>query len=311
MSLDPNIAGFLDALRSAGAPPGFAGTPAEMRDRMRAAIEGHWDPSAFAPVASVEDVHAGRLPLQVVRPIATGPRPTVLYFHPGGFTMGSAHLMQDVARRLAHDLGACVVSVDYRLAPENPFPAAVDDALDALRWVVESIADLGGDPSRVGLAGESSGANLAAVTAIAARDAGIPVAGQLLVSPVTDFSTEYPSATENGDGYFLTRADLAVIRRFYLGAGDAADPRVSPALADLAGVAPAVVGVAGFDPLRDDGIAYAATLLRAGVPTALRVYPGLIHPFFGMPGLSPAAEAAVVELTGAFGRLLDGREEDA
>ncbi|CCH31959.1 alpha/beta hydrolase [Actinosynnema sp. NPDC047251] len=308
MSLDPNIAGFLAALRSAGAPAGFAGTPGERRERMRAAIEDHWDPAAFAPVGGVEEVRVGHLPLLLVRPAGrTGPVPTVLYFHPGGFTMGSAHLMRDVAHRLAHDLNACVVSVDYRLAPEHPFPAAVEDAERALRWAAEFVDDLGGDARRIGLAGESSGANLAAVTAIAARDAGIPVAGQLLASPVTDFTACYPSEARNGEGLFLTRADLAVIRRGYLADDDAraADPRASPALAaDLAGVAPAVVGVAGFDPLCDDGIVYAAELLRAGVPTALRVYPGLIHPFFGMPGLAPAADAAVAELTAEFAALL-------
>ncbi|WP_433260900.1 alpha/beta hydrolase [Actinosynnema sp. CS-041913] len=310
MPLDPDISRFLAALRTAGAPPGFAGTPAEMRERMRGAIEDNWDPAAFAPVASVEDLHVGHLPLKVVRPVGhTAPAPTVLYFHPGGFTMGSAHLMQDVARRLAHELHACVVSVDYRLAPEHPFPAAVEDAADALRWVAEFIDDLGGDPHRIGLAGESSGANLAAVTAIGARDAGIPVAGQLLAAPVTDFATDYPSVARNGEGHFLTRADLAVIRSCYFADDDsrAADPRVSPALTpDLAGVAPAVIGVAGFDPLCDDGIVYAARLLQAGVSTALRVYPGLIHPFFGMPGLSPAADAAVSELTAEFAGLLAG-----
>ncbi|QXJ20968.1 alpha/beta hydrolase [Actinomadura graeca] len=312
MSLDPAVAGFLSALRSAGVPPGFAGTPAEMRERMRGAIEGNWDPASFAPVKSVDDVVVGGLRLKVVQPhvagTGPGPVPTVLYFHPGGFVMGSAHLMQDVARRLAHDLGAWVVSVDYRLAPENPFPAAVEDAMNALCWVHDAIGDLGGDLTRIGLAGESSGANLATVTALRARDAGIPVAGQLLASPVTNFARQYPSVAENADGYFLTRDDLAVIRMLYLGDDDtlAEDPLVSPALASvLSGVAPAVVGVAGFDPLRDDGTVYAARLLEAGVPTDLRVYPGLIHPFFGMPGLSPAADAAVSELTGLLGDLLD------
>ncbi|MFC4049935.1 alpha/beta hydrolase [Actinomadura syzygii] len=318
MTLDPDVAGFLSALRSAGAPPGFSGTPGEMRERMRNAIEENWDPARFAPVKSVDDIVVRGLRLKVVRPLleaaASGTAPTVVYFHPGGFIMGSAHLMQDVARRLAHDLGAWVVSVDYRLAPEHPFPAAVEDAMTALRWVADHVGDLGGDPARVGLAGESSGANLAAVTALRARDAGIPVAGQLLASPVTDFDRRYPSVDENADGYFLTRDDLSVIRKLYFGDDDAraADPGVSPALAsDLTGVAPAVIGVAGFDPLRDDGTVYAARLLEAGVPTALRVYPGLIHPFFGMPGLSPAADAAVSELTGLLGGLLGGRPDAA
>ncbi|WP_028923966.1 alpha/beta hydrolase [Pseudonocardia acaciae] len=308
MTLDPQIAEFLSSLRAAGAPETFAGTPEQARRRMAEAIEAGWDPAEFAPAGSVRDAVIGGDGLRgkIIHPV-TDPVATVLYFHPGGFTLGSAHLMQDVARRLAHELSACVVSVDYRLAPEHPFPAAVDDALAALRWAVDSAAELGGDPNRIGLAGESSGANLAAVTALAARDAGIPVAGQLLASPVTNFAARHPSVEENAEGYFLNRSDLDTVRRYYFHDDDAlaADPRISPALtADLAGVAPAVVGVAGFDPLRDDGIVYAARLLQAGVRTALRVYPGLIHPFFGMPGLSPAADAAVTELTGLFGGVL-------
>ncbi len=317
MTLDPHVAQFLAALRAADAPAAFAGTPDQVRERMRAAIEGGWNPDQFAPAKSVEDVVTGDgLRCKIIRPVLDqdGPIPTVLYFHPGGFASGSAHLTQDVARRLAHELAACVVSVDYRLAPEHPFPAAAEDAAAALRWAAESAAHLGGDASRLGLVGESSGANLAAGAAILARDEGIGVRGQLLASPVTSFAAEHPSAAENADGYFLTRDDLAVIRRWYFqdDPAQASDPRLSPALApDLSGVAPAVVGVAGFDPLRDDGIVYAGRLLAAGVRTALRVYPSLIHPFFGMPGLSPAAAAAGAELTGLFGALLAAPEPDA
>ncbi|GII64871.1 hypothetical protein Skr01_49560 [Sphaerisporangium krabiense] len=307
MTLDSGFAGFLGMLRSVGAPGSFDGEPDEMRARMTQAIESGWDPAAFAPVASEEDVTAGGLRLKVFRPHAAGPVPTVLYFHPGGFVMGSAHLMRDVARRLSHELSAVVVSVDYRLAPEDPFPAAVEDAADALAWARANLDRLGADPGRIGLAGESSGGNLAAVTALRAARSGDPVRALLLASPVTDFTTSYPSMTENAAGYFLEAKDLTVISELYFG-GDpeaARDARVSPALAeDLGALPPTVVGVAGFDPLRDDGVVFAARLLRAGVPTTLRVYADLIHPFFGMPAASPAADRAVTELTALFGARL-------
>ncbi|MFI0424504.1 alpha/beta hydrolase [Spongiactinospora sp. 9N601] len=304
MTLDSGFAALLGMLRDTGAPGSFDGEPGEMRARMAQAAESGWDPAAFAPVASAEDVAVGpHLRLKVFKPVADGSVPTVLYFHPGGFVMGSAHLMQDVARRLSHELPAVVVSVDYRLAPEAPFPAAVEDASAALAWVRDNIGDLGGDAGRIGLAGESSGANLAAVAALLAAREGNPVRALLLASPVTDFTASYPSVAENGTGYFLQAGDLDVIRRLYFGGDEetAKDERVSPALAgDLGALPPAVVGVAGFDPLRDDGVVFAGRLLRAGVPVALRVYADLIHPFFGMPAVSPGADRAVAELTALF-----------
>ncbi|KAA9156573.1 alpha/beta hydrolase [Amycolatopsis acidicola] len=310
MTLDPGFAEFLSFLRSAGAPGAFEGEPHEMRSRLAAAIEGGWDPSSFAPVASAEQVALDSARLTVFRPLAEGPVPTVLYLHPGGFVLGSAHLFQDVARRLSHELGAVVVSVDYRLAPENPFPAATEDAAAALAWVRENIGSLGGDASRIGLAGESAGANLAIVTALGAASGGPGGAGVkalLLASPFTDATASYPSKTENAEGYFITVEDLEVVNKLYFG-GDAAlarDPRVSPALADnLADLPRTIIGVAGFDPLRDDGIVFAGRLLQAGVPVMLRVYPGFIHPYFGMPGISPAVDRAVTELTAEFGEAL-------
>ncbi|SDZ53850.1 alpha/beta hydrolase [Herbiconiux ginsengi] len=303
--IDPQIKGFLDMLEQAGAPSSFAGAPEEMRSRMEAAITGHWEPSTFAPVASVEEavVGARSTGVQIVRPAVDGidSTPTVVFFHPGGFLMGRASLFLDVAQRMSNSLGAVVVSVDYRLAPEHPFPAAVQDAIDVLVWANENIGELGGDPSRLAVAGESSGANLATVAARHMRDRGVPIAAQLLASPFTDMTREYPSVEENAVGLFFTRDDIRVVRSQYLSEpGDVESPDVSPALADLRGVAPAVIGVAGFDPLRDDGTAYAAALLRADVPTQFRSYPALIHPFFGMPGLSPAAERAGDELMQLF-----------
>ncbi|GAA2216284.1 hypothetical protein GCM10009850_117530 [Nonomuraea monospora] len=309
MTLDPAFSDFLGFLRSVGAPGTFDGEPADMRARLEAAIQGGWDPESFASVASEHDELIGEdgLRLKIFRPHAPGPVPTVLYFHPGGFIVGSAHLTQDVARRLCNELEAVVVSVDYRLAPEHPFPSAVEDAGAALEWVRHNISDLGGAAGRIGLVGESSGGNLAVVTALLAARRGAPPAAVLVASPVTDLTASYPSTVENASGYFLETADLEVISKLYV-SGDralAADERVSPALADdLHLMPPTIVAVAGFDPLRDDGIVFAGKLLQHGVPATLRVYPDLIHPFFGMPGVSPAADRAVSELTEALRRSL-------
>lgn len=314
MTLDPQFAGFLDMLRDVGAPSSFAGSPDEMRERTRQAIEqGFGDRSGFAEVESVrrETVGAQRTEVTITVPKGvSGTVPTVVYFHPGGFVLTSADLTEDVTRRLARDLGAVVVSVDYRLSPEHPHPAPALDAAAVIDWVFAEIDRLGGDAARVAVSGESSGANLAAVAALHARDAGHPLAAQLLLVPVTDFSREFPSYEQNASGYFLSRDDLAIIRSLHYGDDPevAADPTLSPALAaDHAGVAPAIIAVAGFDPLRDDGIVYAGKLLTAGVPTQLFVYRSLIHPFFGMPALSEAADSAVDELTSALGELLASR----
>lgn len=302
MPLDPSFAEFLGFLESVGAPGTFDGEPSQMRERMTQAVEGGWDPAAFAVVASASEDRVGDrgTPVVVYRPDVEGSVPTVVYFHPGGFVVGSAHLAQDVARRLCHDLGAVVVSVDYRLAPEDPFPAAVDDAHGVLAWVQQNIAGLGGDAGRIALVGESSGANLAVGAALDAARRGAPVAGLLLGSPVTDFSRDFPSVDENATGFFLEAGDLQIIRKLYFG-GDAAlaaDERISPALsADLRLLPPTIVGVAGYDPLRDDGIAFAGRLVLEGVPVTLRVFADLIHPWLGMPGVSPAAESAVAEVT--------------
>ncbi|MBO1901761.1 alpha/beta hydrolase [Leucobacter weissii] len=309
MTLDPEFAGFLSFLKEVGAPSTFDGTPEEARLRMAETIEGGWDRDAFPAVASVSEQEVGSIPtpVQIVRPVTEKASvPTVVLFHPGGFIVGAARLVQDVAQRLANEMEAVIVSVDYRLAPEHPFPAAPEDAVEVTAWAHAHISELGGDAARLAVAGESSGANLATVAARAMRDRGIPVAAQLLASPYTDFSRDYPSALENGAGFFLSKADLDLIRRTYLPDAEAARlPDASPARGDLAGTAPAVIGVAGFDPLRDDGTVYAAKLLQADVPVQLRVFPGLIHPFFGMAGVSAAARAAGDELIALFSAAIE------
>ena len=198
-----------------------------------------------------------------------------------------------------------VLSTDYRLAPEAPFPAALEDALCATRWAAENVADLGGDPDRIAVAGDSAGGNLAAVVAQQLRDTGPALAAQLLIYPGTDFVERYPSEQENAEGYFLTLEDMAWFAGHYVDEADPADPRLSPLRApDLSGLPPAVVATAEFDPLRDQGDAYADALAAAGVPVVKRSYPGLIHGFFDLGALSPACASAVRELCADLRGLL-------
>lgn len=240
----------------------------------------------------------GDLPVRVYRPEGDGPAPVLVWYHGGGWVIGEVETSDATARTLCARAGAVVVSVEYRLAPEHPYPAAPDDAWAALRWVAEHASELGGDPDRLAVGGDSAGGNLAALVALRARDEGGPaLRHQLLVYPCTDLRMPHPSIDENGEGYFLTKATMEWFTDHYLGPdrshGDPADPTVSPAAADLAGVAPAQVLTAEYDPLRDDGDAYAAALAAAGVPVHHAPHEGLVHGFFGMGTLSPQADAAV------------------
>ncbi|MCC8974845.1 alpha/beta hydrolase, partial [Bradyrhizobium brasilense] len=245
-----------------------------------------------------------------------GTAPTVIFFHGGGWVAGDLETHDRQARNLVIDTGAVVISVDYRRPPETRFPGAFEDAFAAIRDVVARIAEFGGDLSRVGVAGDSAGGNLAATTALACRDAGIRLAGQLLVYPVTDVvgnfadaaeNAKFPSRAENADGYFLTRATMQWFCGHYLaGKAEGADWRVSPLRAkSLAGVAPAVVTTAWFDPLRDEGHAYAKALQAAGVQVAYHSGEGLIHGYFGLGDASEAARAEAQRARADFRVLLE------
>lgn len=227
----------------------------------------------------------------------------VTYFHGGGWVVGSLDSTDAVCRFIAHHLRVVVISVDYRLAPEHPYPAAVDDALDAYRWVREQ--PQWGEV--VAVAGDSSGANLAAVVANLTRDDNPPDA-QLLFYPVTDISSEHPSYATFAEGYFLTRRQMHWYRDHYVPNPDQrADPAVSPLLEDFgdgSGIAPAHVAVAGFDVLRDEGVAYAEALQAAGVPTTLQVVSGHIHSFTNATGVGKTGKAALGEAVKSLGHLL-------
>jgi acetyl esterase len=312
MPLDPHLKGLLDFIASAGLPPMSAGTPEAARAGFRALTVDARPPESLPEVEAVEDISvpggAGDRPARVYRPGIPGPLPTIVLLHGGGFVIGDLDTHDLTARTLANGCEAVVVSVDYRLAPEAPWPAGVDDAIAATRWAATSLATLGGD-SRLAVAGDSAGGNLSAVVAQVMRDEGVELAGQLLIYPVTDRRGSYPSHEENGTGYFLDLDTMMWFDEQYVGHlrdVDVTDPRLAPLHGDLVGLAPAVVVVAEFDPLRDDGLAYASALSAAGVPVEVRTFDGMIHGFVDMGRHSPGAQAAVDETVALFRKVLRG-----
>jgi acetyl esterase len=245
----------------------------------------------------------GSVPARLYRPRGTRPAGLVVYFHGGGWVLGSLDSHDAACSFLADRADVCVMSVGYRLAPEHPFPAGVNDAVAAFRFAVRHAADLGVDPAAIAVAGDSAGGNLAAVVAHTTARAGEQApALQVLIVPVTDLSTKHSSYRHFGDGYFLTDRHMDWYRDQYLtDPAQALDPRVSPLLAeDLSGLPTAYVAVAGFDPLRDEGIAYAQRLRDAGVQTVLRVHTGLIHPFSAALGAGRACAEATLEIATAI-----------
>ncbi len=301
MPVDSHIAGLLDVIESSGYPPMHEGTPETARKAMRAMTCDLVQPDQVVQVGAVSSTTvpgaAGDLGARVYRPQADGPHPTVLYLHGGGFVVGDLDTHDQVCRRICRDAQAVVVAIDYRLAPEHPFPAPVDDSVVAARWVAEHLAELGGD-QRFGVAGDSAGGNLAAIVAQELRDR---VTAQLLIYPATDVFGDYPSREENAEGYLLERATMEWFFGHYA-SGDAVeerDHRHSPLHGDLDGLAPAIVVTAGFDPLRDEGTAYADALRGAGVDTEVLHFEDLIHGFVDM-WFSPGADAAFAETARAF-----------
>ena len=227
--------------------------------------------------------------------------PLLVFFHGGGFVIGDLETHDNSCRFLSRQAGVRVVAIDYRLAPEYPFPAAADDALAAFRWAQEHTADLGADRSRIAVGGDSAGGNLAAGVAQAMRDGDGP-AFQLLFYPWLDMSAKRESYRLFGKGFYNTEAELDWYRAHYLGPhGDASDPRCSPVLAeDLAGVAPAYIATAGFDPLRDEAEEYADRLHDAGVRVASRRHSDLVHAFINVVGLGRVGRDALLEAAGAL-----------
>jgi acetyl esterase len=285
----------------------------EANSPVRARAENAAGAAAVAgPPRSLERVEpreipgpAGTIPARLYVPhgAAPAPRPLIVYFHGGGWVIGDLDTHDGPCRFLATETGFAVLSVGYRLAPEHPFPAPLDDALAAYRWTVESADELGANPKRIAVAGDSAGGNLAAALCLLARDEGWPNAAmQALIYPVTDAVGDQRSRELFADGFLLTRADMEWFEGHYLPADVARDdPRVSVLRArDPSGLPPTFLITAGFDPLRDEGEAYAARLREAGVRVALRRHPGLIHGFANMTAISSDARAAMHELVGAI-----------
>jgi len=297
--LDPQARALIERIAASGAPPLYTLSPSEARRAYRESraalalapphVEEIRELSVLGPARAL---HAR---LYHPRPWEKSP-PGVVYFHGGGFTYGDIDTHDVVCRGIAQSTPCAVVSVDYRLAPENKFPAAVEDSVAATGWVAGNAAALGIDPERLVVAGDSAGGNLAAVTALAARDAGGPrIAMQVLVYPTTDFSSEAGSIARFASGYLLTRESIRWVKRTYLrDERDAEDWRASPLRAsDFSGLPAAYIITAGFDPLRDEGRAYADRLAQAGVSVTHESFEGQVHGFLVMGGALAAAGHAI------------------
>jgi acetyl esterase len=313
--LDPEIQVLLDAINAQPQVPPEQVSVADARAAH--AEESERLGGAGEAVAEVRDLAipgpAGDIPARAYRPEPGGERPGVVaYFHGGGWCLGTLDSFDAACRALANAAAAVVASVDYRLAPESPFPAAVEDAEAAVRWLAAHAGELGADPGRLAVAGDSAGGNLATIVARRLRDAGgPPVRFQALIYPALDAGLDTPSYRENAEGYGLTAASMRRWWEVYLNGADGLQPDASPVRAgDLAGLPPTFVLTVDKDPLRDEGEAYARALEAAGVPVTLRRYDGAIHGFFRWQAASRLSRAAVAEVGAALRAALAGPARD-
>ena len=311
-ALDPQARAVIDLVARSGRPAYHTLSPKDARQLFRETRPAATPtPPQIGSVRNV--VTAGgpvAIPLRVYRPagVADATRlPAYVYFHGGGWVIGDLETHDVLCRQLTAASGASVISVDYRLAPEHKFPAAAEDAWAATRWVVAHAAELGLDAGRLAVGGDSAGANLATVVALMARDAGGPaIKLQVLIYPVTDVMRETRSYADFAEGYMLTRDSMRWFIAHYLSSRDAArDWRVSPLRApSLAGLPPALIVTAGFDPLRDEGEIYANRLRDAGVMVDHVCYGGMVHGFLGMGKLLDTAMRAVAHIGGSLQQAL-------
>ncbi len=322
--LHPQARALLDLIEQSGLPATHTLAPVEARKLYRE--RRAYSQPAPPPVASVQDQHApgphGPIPLRIYRPlVAAGAAgaagaapaailPVLVFYHGGGWTIGDLDTHDTLCRELCNGAGICVVAVDYRMGPEHRFPAAVDDSLAAAYWVQREAAALHVDAARIAVGGDSAGGNLAAVVALAARDAAdLPLLFQLLIYPATDMRRGAPSHTSNGTGYLLTRETMTYFHDHYMGGATRdGDWRASPLLAgSLAGLPPALIITAGFDPLRDEGMQYAARLTLAGSRAVLVGFERQIHGFITMGRVLDDANTAVRLCSAELARALHGR----
>ena len=311
MPLDPQARAVLDAMDALGLPPNNTVSPEEARANMLSR------PRPAGPeVAKVEDrtIANGdfQVPVRIYTPAGNGPFPVLSWFHGGGWVIGNLETADAVARQLAVGTECVVVSVDYRLAPEVKFPVPFDDCYAVTQWIAQNAASINVDPARIAVGGDSAGGNLAAAVSLAAKDrGGLPIAFQLLVYPVTavDFGTG--SYKQNADGYLLTMDGMKWYWKHYLSSeADASNPYAAPLTAkDFSGLPPALVITAEFDPLRDEGEAYAKKLQAAGVATTATRYDGMIHGFFGMSAVVDKGAQAISQASKALKAAFAAQKE--
>jgi acetyl esterase len=311
---DADMRAVLEQHMALGPKPIEMLTPQEARtqptpaDAVRALLERTGRSTAPEPVARVQDRTipgpGGPIPVRIYTPAGTGPFPVVVYSHGGGWVIATIDTYDGSARALANAAGAIVVSIEYRKGPENPFPAAHDDAFAAYQWALQNAASIGGDPLRVAVAGESAGGGLALATALTARERNVRMPVHVLaVYPIADGDTESPSYVENAMAKPLNRPMMEWFFRHYLrGPGDARDPRISLVRADLRGMPPTTIVLAEIDPLRSDGEELAARLRAAGVQADLHVHQGVAHEFFGMGAVVADARTAVQQAAAGLRR---------
>jgi acetyl esterase len=304
MALHPQAKALLDMLASTGAPPIEQLPLAEARAVRAEMIEAGGPEQAVAEVQNRSvPGPAGPIAVRVYRPAKTETLPVLIFFHGGGFVICNLDTHDRQCRALANASGCAVISVDYRLAPEHKYPAAVDDAYAATRYIAEHAAEFGVDPNRMAVGGDSAGGNLATVVSLLARDRGGPrLKFQLLIYPVVDFYDESPSMQQYSEGHFLTRAGMDWFTESYLPSREAGlEPSASPMNAkDFRGLPPAMIITAECDPLRDQGEAYARKLQAAGVPVELKRYEGMIHPFFQFAAVLDTANVAIKDAASAL-----------
>jgi acetyl esterase len=298
--LHPDAQTVVDLIVSSGRPPFETLTPEEARTvYLNSRLVLQPEPPPVAEVVElVAEGPAGPIPLRLYRGKGAEqgrPQPAVVFFHGGGWVIGDLESHDQICRTLANATPSVVVAVHYRLAPEHKFPAAIEDAIAATRWVSQHAARLGIDPTRIAVAGDSAGGNLAAAVALDAREKGPPIAGQVLIYPVTDMHIDHPSHHRHAAQLPLTRAAMHWFIDHYLrGPADLTDWRASPLLAtDLRRLPPALVITAGFDPLCDEGEAYAAALRQAGVRVEHERFEGQIHGFVAMGKMIADADRAI------------------
>ena len=303
MPLDPIVEGMLQQMAEAGGAALNEMSPEEGRAMYRTMNEAF----SKAGMHDVQDTTADGVDVRIYRPSAETGLPCLVYYHGGGWVIGDLETHDNVCRNLASETGCVVVATDYRLAPEHPYPAPLEDCYTVLKWASANADELGIDAARIAVGGDSAGGNLSACVSLKARNENGPkIVHQLLIYPVTDAAMNTASYAANGEGYMLTREGMAWFFNHYIGDAEPLDPMISPLHAeDVSGLPSATVITAEFDPLRDEGEAYAERLKSAGVDTHVQRFDGMIHGFFGMTdlleGSRNANSLAAQRLKAAFG----------